>query len=334
MAIRTAKIASAILVGIVAGTPLAVVSMSTAQGGECLTEPKQETPKGQHWFYRLEHGTQRHCWYLRGESKGAAEKLTSSDLSPAPKAAARQVGPQTPSSVADAHAELPWPQGPDQADSSVAATAKPAPVAPNSVAAESSPAATADPAGDSTVASRWPDPSSVTSSSAAASPPAPADLLADAQTDTDAQASSDAAPTAAAVAQPKTVAIDATPARDSASLKMLLLVVFGALTLASLTASIVYRLGRRRRRARTMARRRSGSLWESVDNARADEASQTPTQAPWVEPVFGKAAPRVNMQRASDQAGADAEDGTERIEEFIARLTRQLQADMQSPSPR
>jgi len=340
MAIRTAKIASAIFAGIVAGTPLAVFTVGAAQGAECLTEPKQDTPKGQHWFYRIEHGTQRHCWYLRGESKGTTEKLASSDSSPAPNAAAHKE-PQTPSSVANAHAELPWPQAADEADSRVAAaTAKPAPAAPSSMVAQSSPAASADPAGDSTVASRWPNSSAVASPAAAGSPPARADLLADAQTDADAQTSSDAgpAPAAATVAPLKTVATDATTARGPASLKMLLLVVFGALTLAGLTASIVFRLGRARRRAQAAARRRNGALWETVDLTRIDVVDITRTdeapQAPWVEPAIGKTAPRGNAQRASDQAGADADDGIDRIEEFITKLTRQLQADMQSPGSR
>ena len=73
MANQNAKSASAIVVCLVAGAPFAIPHAANA--AECLTEPRQDTPQGQHWYYRLERGTKRHCWYLRGESKDAAEKL-------------------------------------------------------------------------------------------------------------------------------------------------------------------------------------------------------------------------------------------------------------------
>lgn len=38
---------------------------SHAAADTCLTEPGSVTPKGQHWYYRLDHANNRKCWYLR-----------------------------------------------------------------------------------------------------------------------------------------------------------------------------------------------------------------------------------------------------------------------------
>jgi hypothetical protein len=45
---------------------------------ECLSGPNGVSPKGQHWYYRLDRATQRKCWYLRSADLGreTAEDLT------------------------------------------------------------------------------------------------------------------------------------------------------------------------------------------------------------------------------------------------------------------
>lgn len=35
-----------------------------AKADECLSRPGKTTPKGSHWFYRIERPSQRRCWYL------------------------------------------------------------------------------------------------------------------------------------------------------------------------------------------------------------------------------------------------------------------------------
>src|SRR4029077_17336465 len=54
--------------------------------------------------------------------------------------------------------------------------------------------------------------------------------------------------------------------KEAGSLQMLLLGIFGALTLAGLSGSLVYRLGRARQTAQAAKRRRE--IWRSADIAR------------------------------------------------------------------
>jgi hypothetical protein len=47
-----------------------VIGMMLAIGGgpvaaaDCLTEPNRDAPPGQHWYYHLDRGTDRKCWYV------------------------------------------------------------------------------------------------------------------------------------------------------------------------------------------------------------------------------------------------------------------------------
>src|SRR4030081_658841 len=104
---RTAKCASAIFAGFLAGVPLTILSRGAAGADdECLSSPKEQTSTAGHWYYRIDHATKRHCWYLKAEgeklSKNASQRSTSSARTAAPKTAAPMQ-----SSVADARAELP-----------------------------------------------------------------------------------------------------------------------------------------------------------------------------------------------------------------------------------
>src|ERR1700730_17499210 len=86
---RTAKFASAIFAGLLAGTPLTTISHSAAAEEECLSGPNDKAPGGGHWYYRIDRATKRHCWYQRDE----AEKP--SQLTPPNSAAsARPVAPK------------------------------------------------------------------------------------------------------------------------------------------------------------------------------------------------------------------------------------------------
>src|SRR6202000_2704204 len=60
---RTATLVSAALsAGISLTASIGAIPARAAD--ECLTAPKGETPGGSHWYYRIEHPSNRHCWYL------------------------------------------------------------------------------------------------------------------------------------------------------------------------------------------------------------------------------------------------------------------------------
>lgn len=312
MASRTAKLASSLVAGVLAGT-LLTAPRSAANAAECLTGPGKSTPQGEHWYYRIEQGTKRHCWYTRGGAGKVAQAPASDDAAPAANEPSKpaQGGDTVPHSLADAHAEYPMPQG--RGNTVAAAPASdPAPLASSSPAPDT-PRADAQ-ASSSTVAARWPSPDT------ALAPPAPAVAapavpltVADATepapaTKTVTDAPGDASDPAAAAAAPAA----ATP---SVSLQMLLAVLGGALALAGLTASIVYRLGRRGRQRRLDTQERRAVLWEGVETA---------PPPLWLEPAPQTAAPRSIPDRRPVQ-GARPEERYEKIEEILAQLVKQGQ---------
>src|ERR1700694_5369195 len=109
MSNRTAKFVSAICAGFLAGAPFATVSHGAVPAAdECLSGPKGQTPSGGHWYYRIDHATKRHCWYV-GDEKAKLSRV-------APKNSASSADPVSPlketatqRSIADAHAGLPLP---------------------------------------------------------------------------------------------------------------------------------------------------------------------------------------------------------------------------------
>src|SRR5467141_4969119 len=97
---RTAKFASAIFASLLAGVPITTISHSAAGADdECLSSPKDQTPQGGHWYYRIDRVTKRHCWYLKVDDEKPSQ------------AAARPVSPKVVApfqrSIAEARAELP-----------------------------------------------------------------------------------------------------------------------------------------------------------------------------------------------------------------------------------
>src|ERR1700688_2585512 len=76
---QAAKFASAIFVSLLAGAPITINTSSFAlAAGDCQTEPGTETRQDQHWYYHIERGTGRHCWYLR-EGGESTEQATPSE---------------------------------------------------------------------------------------------------------------------------------------------------------------------------------------------------------------------------------------------------------------
>ncbi len=318
-----AKVASALFVAAAIGLGAAATGLPdhTAKAADgCLTEPKDATPQGKHWYYRSERGTGRKCWYLRGEDEKTADAPSAvSSEKPAP----RQQDAATTRSIADAHAELP-------ARRRVADDTAPS-VWPNPPAATTPPAAPAD---NNALASRWPQ---STGTAPADSNTAPADqapeaslMVADAQPDTDADASQQQP----AVPPPP---LFAPPERKTGSIQMLLVVAAGALALAGLTGSAVYRLGRRRKRNDWLRERTD---WQSDAN---------PRNPPWVEPVLAQPhtaladldethglVPQSDFAEAVGETEDTDETGetVEKIEEFLARLTAKLHQELETRGER
>jgi hypothetical protein len=321
MSHRAAKFASAILTSFLANAPLTTISYSMASAADdCLTEPKGQTPQGSHWFYRLEHGTKRHCWYLRDEN----DKLSQTDSAdPSPAAKPVAPGPETTAqrSLANARAELPLPQSrfdPPPARSNAGEHVA-APVNATSPDSDQRPAAQNANPQTSLIASRWPDPSDANASAG----PAPATDASDANAQVYMAAASPAVATASPVVNTAPpAAADSSSVKQPVPMKTLLLVVIGALALAGLIGSVVFRFGSRRRN------KRRGSRRVNWDAAAIDRPSRPdyPRQRPRMPPVDIPGELRIprELRAANDPHAGPANDGVEddRITEMLARLAR------------
>lgn len=74
----------------------------------CLSSPKGTAPAGERWFYRVERGTKRHCWYTRaGGARRVAEPVPQKASTPVKVAepSPPPPPPQLDQSVANARAE-------------------------------------------------------------------------------------------------------------------------------------------------------------------------------------------------------------------------------------
>ena len=336
-----AKLASALFVSAAIG--LGAIAMGLPDYGAkaadgCLTEPKDPTPQGKHWYYRTERGTGRKCWYLRGEGEDSARADTPAEA-PSEKPAPRRQEAATTRSIAEAHAEL-------GSRTRVADDATPS-VWPSPPAATAAPAVPADNnAATPPLASRWPQSAGA---AAADSNTAPAEqepeaslMVADAQPET----ATDPAQQQPTVPPPP---VAAPTERQTGSIQKLLMVAGGALALAGLTGSAVYRLGRRRKRNDWLRER---SNWQSEEN---------PRNPPWIDPVlaephtaladldetYGVVPETYGVVPQSDfaEAGGEIEDEdmderedtdepVEKIEDFLARLTAQLHDELETRGER
>jgi hypothetical protein len=243
MPTRTAKFVSALFASLIAGASFITASHSAPAPDEaekCLAGPKGTAPQGSHWYYRVERGTKRHCWYV-GEEKGkvarTAPAISSVSADPAssippPKNAGTQ------KAIADARAELPSPQmqaAPetgitDQRAAAPAANAAGTDTNQRANASDTNPQSSAQ---SSLIASRWPESSGVSPSAS----PAPAPV-----TNESAAAQPDAAEAPAPAIAPVTLtAADSSTARQTGSIQTLLIVIIGALSLAGLIGSAIFR---------------------------------------------------------------------------------------------
>ncbi|MBR1128978.1 hypothetical protein [Bradyrhizobium iriomotense] len=261
---RTAKFVSALVGSIIAGAPLAAVSQNAPTASntagaaeECLASPKGAAPQGQHWRYRVERGTKRQCWYLRAEGAKVTQSAQATTDGQNADAAA-------PQSVQNARAEYIAPQ----------TGAAPNMVAPTPAAATAPPVAVADTNSEQpAVATRWPDTSTTPAASQPMAAPAP---------QPGAKPAKAPAPVALAAAE---IPAD----KPTGSLQMLMLVVGGALALAGILASLIYRFAGARVRVQASEHRRVN--WDDREHHHQD-------RAPWLNAM--PAAPRAQQPRPID----------------------------------
>jgi len=286
-----AKCVSAVFASILAGACLATPSHSATSAAEdCLSSPKKEgTPAGSHWYYRVDRATKRHCWFLREVGETLPPILAPSSRS------ARQISPQpetgTQRSVSDARAELPAQQTFERpAGNFPSIPMVQADAAPAGTSAGRSPGAAAN---LSVIASRWPEPSGVSSSF---TPGPAAEKLA-----TNVQTTSPAAPPPPVASTP--LAAEQNP---EASFPVLLSVVAGALVLAGLISTAL--LWRHGLRPSIRLRARRDNMREPTDDDRI-VLSDDP------DPILP---PPSRFARDVDRPGK----ANGRIEEFFSHFSR------------
>ncbi|WP_193760250.1 hypothetical protein [Bradyrhizobium yuanmingense] len=284
---RAAKFISTLVASILAGAPLAAVSQNAptpsstaAAAPDCLASPKDATPQGQHWYYRLDRTTKRKCWYLRAAGGKAAQTAQATTDTSEPDAA-------PPQAVQNARAEYIAPQ--TSAAAGTPNMAAPAPAAANAPAvAPQPPSSVAETnAQQPAVTARWPEAS--TASTAPAPQPAPTTLAAAAQPNAKPSKSPAPLPPAA----------DGTTDKSGGSLQMLMLVIGGALALAGILASVIYRFAGGRVRAQAADRRGHWDDWapQDHDGSHAPWRDSPPAAAQPPRPIdFDAARPQPTKQ--------------------------------------
>jgi hypothetical protein len=306
MANRATKFVSAVFVGAIVGIPVPTLAEDAAgtadasTSADCLTTPSRESSSNQHWFYRTEHGTNRHCWYLRDQPDRLSQSASAPSASPqtasttpspaAAKALSRSA--QASHSLANARAEL------AARSASVEAAGPAVPRAPvfvttGSAGANRAAPAEAEAAQDASAAPDSSDPPDNTTSTTAP-PPDPSTMTTDGAT-------------SEAGSNPNAME---PPAKASVSLQVLFTVILGALAFAGLTASLIHRLARIWRRRHAHLRRRS--IWLAVDGARGRS---------WAGAKVDKLVR--NAQRRT--AGVLPGDMTGQVQRLLAQLAKQAQ---------
>jgi hypothetical protein len=298
MSSRTAKFVSAIFASFLASSPLTTIGSAAGAADECLSGPKGATPAGGHWYYRIEHPSNRHCWYLGEERGDGREKVTQATPPSSPPAAtpiSPKPDPAIQRSVADAHAELPaqLPAGqPNRLN-----TLGPAPAADTPAMTQS-----AEPQ-RSIVASRWPDTSGAD--------PAPATDPAPAKDDpgTAVNASPRTQPAPPVLAASQYAAADLSSETPTYSLQMQLVALTAALALAGIVGGVIFKFASSRRLALGRIRERRGATWEPTDDDRIVLSAEPRTEARTSRRGFAR-----DLDRADDPS--------DRIAEFISQLTK------------
>jgi len=324
MSNRTGIIASAVAASFVSF--ISITSMPAnaepAAENECLAAPKATTPAGAHWYYRLEKGTKRKCWYLADEgakvrqtkditSPPIAETPTTEEGVPPPKNKPMQ------KSVANARAEL-RPDTPDEDKSLAESTWPPLTQSSTGMVRDDNQTAAMHPASEPAntkgwnIASRWPEPKAVasTDNQTATSGPEPAQHAPALTPDRLVMAAAPAATTAPA-RQPDSAAQPAIPSSDDGtfSIRILLSILVCALALAAIVGPMIFKhvWPQSRKDSRGSGPRRP--IWD-MDISRETVRQDNP--APTSRVLYADAQPE---PRVLDEA-------VDEIENLLARASR------------
>jgi len=320
MSSRTAKFVSAIFAGLIAGAPLVTASHGApAEAAKCLSGPKGAPPAGGHWYYRVDRATKRACWYI-GDAKEKLVRAAPETSPPVTNSASPPDSGSPPSSIANARAELPLPQSRIEPDTSVFTGKRAAAAVTGAFNPEHDQRANARDTGaqGSVVASRWPElagvntpasPEPSTDNSAAS---APENSGAAPTASSTAPAPSKAAPPAAVAALPLAAADASSTEKPAGSVQMLLIAILGALALAGLLASAIFRLSRPRRTASRVERRVN---WGSVRSDRPSLSDEARAASSMRELRLLPEGSLPRKLRAAD-------DPDERIAQMLSRLPR------------
>ncbi|MDO9560744.1 MAG: hypothetical protein Q7J60_03915 [Bradyrhizobium sp.] len=316
MSSSAAKSVSAIFAILFAYSPLVTASYAEpAPPDKCLSGPKGAPPVGGHWYYRVDRATKRACWYI-GEAKqkisrAAPETPPASSSAPPPRSAGTQPA------IDNARAELPLPQARVEPDADVfkgqrTVTAIPGAINPG---IDQRPNTVDAGAQSSVVASRWPELAGVVSTPAR--PESSIDQSATTQrADSTAELPASAAATPAALsALPLAVAAAASTEKPAGSVQMLLIVILGAVALAGLLASAIFRFGGPRRTGRHARRAERRVNWDSVRADRPSLSDQARAVGSEREAGLLPEAGLVRDLRAAD-------DPDQRIAHMLSRLPR------------
>jgi hypothetical protein len=328
MSNRSGKLLSTFFIASFAGSVLAIAANSPARGDDtCLAGPKSTTPRGSHWYYRVEPGTKRHCWYL-GEGRGkTTQRAAAKPSSPPPapdKPAQTSAAPPLQPAVADARAEFDdEARNQANAGASVFDTDSSNPrdqastgssPADTTLSAEATPAADPRPSADSPL---WPDPAINTAPTInAAQQPAPAAAVnpgPQLQNDQPASVVAAAAPTPQSLGErseagPAVSVVGASSESSSYSMPLLLGWLGGALAFAGLLGFAVVKFGSLS--SLTHIRRRSESIRTVSDPG---------SPPPWQQPNSDIRPPHLrDPLRARQEIEAQSRD----IMEILSRAAR------------
>jgi hypothetical protein len=300
MQTRTAKFVSAIFASLLAGMPLTTISHGAVPAADdCLSKPKGLAPEGSHWYYRIDRASNRHCWYL-GDQREKLSRAKPRNSAPIADPASPQNETATQRSVTDAYAELPLPQTRVEQQPNASAWQRTPATTANTAGIENGQPANAPDAKTqlSVIASRWPDPSGVSS------PVSPAPMTEN--SDEASQLNTEQAPLPAVTTS---ATADLSSEKQSGSVQMLLLVMMGALVLAGVMGSAIFRFSRFRQAGRRQTRNDRRAIWDSVDTDRPSPPAYPKTDA---------SIRRVDIPRELRQA----DDPDDRIAEMLARLSK------------
>lgn len=343
MSNRTAAIACAVIAGCVSifGTSVSATAAPAAEPAaqnECLSGPKGATPAGAHWYYRIEKGTKRKCWYLADEvaktkkaatpapaSSTAAEEDTPppTKITSAPKQETSKKSIQK--SVANARAELTTGTDEDPALAETTWPPMPSPAVKADIRADNQvagiqPAPEAAPKQSWNVATRWPEPANSASASdqpaaATTAPAQPAPVLTAERLATAAAPAPATQPAAATTAAKPVPPQQTTQPADSEglSLRILLSILVCVLALAAIVGPLLFKYFRPKPREdeHTYGQRRQ--IWDLNESDQTFLQDNPPLA---LAPHYPHTLPEPRM----------LDDATDEIEELLARVSKRSAA--------